>query len=246
MPLRLKDRSQLGREIDCPDCGKRLRIVADGGEIRAERATEPVGLELPKPRSSRNTLRVIWGATFCVGAGVMWIASRPAATELEPKEVAVEDAEPAVPEPAPSVVVDAPKEVPPPVVVAPMVEPPEPPPAQAPPVGVVPAEDPPLMPEMAPDRPVVDVAVQLSLKIEEYSQLKPTPVRLLLRQIAELSAVPVDLSEVEVEPWKAKLDQAISVELKATTVGGVLEDVLKRSGLGSRQEEGVIFVVPGS
>jgi hypothetical protein len=66
----------------------------------------------------------------------------------------------------------------------------------------------------------------------------------LLRQIAELSAVPVDLSAVEVEPWKAKLDQAISVEMKETTVGGVLGEVLKRSGLRYESRVGVIFIMP--
>ncbi|QDT55149.1 hypothetical protein Pan44_31910 [Caulifigura coniformis] len=250
MPLRLRDRSQFGREIDCPDCGTRLRIVADRGEVRAERATEPVGLELPKTRSSRSTLRLIWGVTACLGVGVVWYASRPAKTEPLPREITVEQAEPAGPEPAPQTaiapqaVVEEPKEELPPVVVAPVVEPPKPAAAQTPPVVAVPPDDPPLMPELAPDQPVVDVAAQLSLKIDEYSQVKPAPVRLLLRQIAELSAVPVDLSEVEAEPWKTKLDQAISVELKATTVGGVLEEVLKQAGLGSRQQDGVIFVVP--
>ena len=54
-------------------------------------------------------------------------------------------------------------------------------------------DDRPIVPEFAPDLPAVDVAAQLSLRIEEYSQTRPVQVRLLLRQIAELSAVPVDL-----------------------------------------------------
>ena len=92
--------------------------------------------------------------------------------------------------------------------------------------------------------PAVDVAAQLSLRIEEFSQTRPVEVRLLLRQIAELSAVPVDLSAVEIDPWRAKLDRAATFELKQTTVGKVLDEILKQAELSYRHKDGVIFVTP--
>jgi len=245
VPLRLRDRSQIGRDIDCPDCGTRLRIMADAGEVRAERAAEPRALDLRRPRGTKNTLRLIWGATACLGVMIVWIASRPTTTEIGPTEATVEEEspEPASPPSPPQAVVESPKESSPAIVEPPPALP-EAPPAETPPAAAVVTDDRPIVPDLAPDPPPVDIAAQLSLPIEEYSQSRPVEVRLLLRQIAELSAVTVDLSAVEEEPWKAKLDQAISIELKATTVAGVLNEVLNQAGLTCRHSAGVIFVLP--
>jgi hypothetical protein len=181
-----------------------------------------------------------------LGVAIVWLANRPATTETRIEQTKFEEADPGTQETAPDSVVEAPKEELPPIVAAPAVEPPklpELPPVEAPQVAAV-ADDRPIVPEFAPDLPPVDVAAQLSLKIEEYSQTRPVQVRLLLRQIAELSAVPVDLSEVEIDPWRAKLDQAVTLELKKTTVGKVLDEILRRTELSYRHRDGVIFVTP--
>ncbi|HVJ67639.1 MAG TPA: hypothetical protein VM510_06640, partial [Caulifigura sp.] len=96
MPLRLNDRSQIGREIDCPDCGSRLLIVADAGEVRAQRAVGARGLELPRRSGSKMTLRLIWLATVCLGGLVVWLAARPDAAssitvKKPPQPVVVEE-----------------------------------------------------------------------------------------------------------------------------------------------------------
>jgi hypothetical protein len=246
VPLRLKDRSQFGREINCPDCGKRLRIVADAGEVRAVRVEEPiVGLELPRRPGSKGTLRLIWLATACLGVVIVWIASRPGTPETQIERTRFEEAPPATVAAVSEPLVEQSKVEPPPETTPPAAEPPrlpEPLPAEAPQVAAV--ADRPIVPDFAPDVPAVDVATQLSLRIEEYSQTRPVPVRLLLRQIAELSAVPVDLSEVEIDPWRAKLDKPVTVELRQTTVGKVLDEILRQSELSYRHRDGVIFVAP--
>jgi hypothetical protein len=118
---------------------------------------------------------------------------------------------------------------------------PAPPPPEAPAAA---ADNRPIEPELAADLPAVDVAAQLSLRIDEFSQTRPVEVRLLLRQIAELSSVPVDLSAVEIEPWRAKLDRSVSIELRQTTVGKVLDEIVKQAELSYQQRDGVIFLTP--
>jgi DNA-directed RNA polymerase subunit RPC12/RpoP len=240
-PLRLNDRSQIGREIDCPDCGKRLRIVADAGEVRAVRAAEPMAFQLPPRPGSRSTLRLIWFATACLGVVVLWVAARPTTPEARLEKSKFEDSSPAVPIVAAEPVMETPKAEPPP---SPIIQPPKLPEPHPPQANVAAADNRPFVPELAAELPAVDVTAQLSLRIEEFSQTRPAQVRLLLRQIAELSAVPVDLSAVEIDPWRAKLDRAVSVELKQTTVGKVLDEILKQAELSYRHKDGVIFVTP--
>jgi hypothetical protein len=223
-----------------------LRIVADACEVRAVRVEEPaIGLELPHRTSPKGTLRLIWLATACLGVVIVWIASRPGTPETQVERTKFEEAPPAtdvvVAEPS----VGPPKVEPPPESAPPATEPPqlpEPPPVK-PPQGTAVA-DRPILPEFAPDLPAVDVAVQLALKLEEYSQTRPVPARLLLRQVAELSAVPVGLSEVEIDAWRANLDKPVTVELRQTTVGKVLDEILRQSELSFRHRDGVIFVTP--
>jgi hypothetical protein len=243
-PLRLNDRSQIGREIECPACGKRLRIVADAGEVRAVRAAEPAALELPRHPGSRGTLRVIWLATACLGGAILWIVTRPTALETRVESTTFEQDSPAAPVVVAEPIVEAPEIESPAPVPAPVVEPPAAPALPPPEPPVLGADDRPLMPELAPDLREIDVAGQLALPIEEFSQMRPVQVRLLLRQIAELSAVPIDLSEVETEPWRTKLDEPATVELRQTTIREVLEEIVRRAELSYRHRDGVIFVTP--
>jgi hypothetical protein len=246
LPLRLRDRSQLGREINCPDCGTLLRLQADGGTVQAVRVELiPTGLPVVR-RDSRTKLRLIWAATACLGVFVLWLSVRSdesPARGVTPEPVAADPLKAAEEPSAPPVAAEI---VEPPAATLPMV--PEPIAAPLVPVVVPPkvaAEDErPLNPVLAADPPPVDIPAQLSLKITEFAQLKPAEVRLLLRQIAELGAVPVDLSEVEVEPWKERLDRAITLELKDTTLAAVLNEILHQSNLGSRWQDGIIYVTP--
>jgi hypothetical protein len=123
----------------------------------------------------------------------------------------------------------------------------DPPPAE----GVI-AADPPVPQEdqrpidvpMAPDIPRIDVAKQLAQPILEFSQEKPVQARRLLQQVAELSAVPVDSSAVEIDPWRERLDRPVTLVLKETTVGGILAAVLELAGLRTETRDGVIHILP--
>jgi hypothetical protein len=186
-------------------------------------------------------LRLIWLATACLGVVIVWIASRPSTPEARVEKSRFEDSVPAAPLAAAGPVPETSKVEPPP---APMIERPKlpaPPPPEAP---VAAADNQPIAPELAADLPAVDVAAQLAVRIEEFSQARPVEVRLLLRQIAELSAVPVDLSAVEKDPWKAMLDQEITVSLKDTTVEGILAEVLGQTGLQWQLRQEAITILP--
>jgi hypothetical protein len=123
----------------------------------------------------------------------------------------------------------------------------DPPPAK----GAIAAEPPvpqedqrPIDVPIAPDVPRIDVAKQLAQPILEFSQEKPIQVRRLLQQVAEMSAVPVDSSAVEIDPWKERLDRSVTLVLKETTVGGILAAVIELSGLRTETIDGVIHILP--
>jgi DNA-directed RNA polymerase subunit RPC12/RpoP len=249
-PLRLKDRSQLGRDIDCPDCNNPLRIVSDGAELKAVPARAiPEGLPGSTSGNSRTALRLVWGVTMLIGLCVVWIAVRPApSSPLQPvtgvSDTAVIES-PAEPEasavqPAPATETAVAEALPhaPEIPQQPAPQQPSvPPPAPS-------ADDLPLSVELAPEPPLIDVAAQLSLPIVQYSQSRPVSVRRLLEQVSELSAVSIDLSQVDVDPWRERLDRKVTVELKGTTIKGVLTTILDSVGLTWRDEQGLIVVMP--
>lgn len=89
-----------------------------------------------------------------------------------------------------------------------------------------------------------DVATQLRQPILEFTQDKPVEVRKLLIQVAELSAVPIDASAVEVDPWRERLERPVTLALKETSVGGILAAVVEQAELRTEIVEGVIRVLP--
>lgn len=119
-------------------------------------------------------------------------------------------------------------------VIAPEPAIPEPPPEQRAPIDV----------PIAPDIPRIDVARQLAQPILEFAQEKPVEVRRLLQQVAEMSAVPVDSSAVEVDPWRERLERPVTLVLKQTTVGEILSAVMELSGLRTETIDGVIHILP--
>lgn len=95
------------------------------------------------------------------------------------------------------------------------------------PPGAAP-KDPPITVELAPDGPAVDVVRQLAVPLMRFRLSQPTPLRTVLQQLAEMSAVPIDptgLGAVE------KLDHLVTVDQSDTTLGAVLAAVLSQAGL---------------
>jgi len=193
-------------------------------------------------------LQGIWLSTACLGTLIVWATTRPGDGENRARPADVAALEPAIrPPEVLAVPAQPPVAEPIPRPAEPSVSPlnlPEPMPADPPLTPGADDENHPLNPDLALDEPPLNVPEQLSLRIQEYSQPRPVAVRLLLRQVAELSAVPVDLTEVEDEPWKLKLDQPVTLHLEQTTVGQLLEEILRLADLSYHHRDGIIFVKP--
>jgi hypothetical protein len=73
-PLRIQNRAYLGREVDCPDCGRSIRIIrGDDGHLQAE----PVGSVAEPKRPSQPAIALpAWGESvrrFATPTRVAWI-----------------------------------------------------------------------------------------------------------------------------------------------------------------------------
>lgn len=88
--------------------------------------------------------------------------------------------------------------------------------------------DPPITVELAPDHPAVDVVRQLAVPLKRFRLSQPTPLRAVLQQFAEMSAVPIDPTGLMA---MEKLDHLVTVDQSDTTLGAVLAAILSQAGL---------------
>lgn len=86
------------------------------------------------------------------------------------------------------------------------------------------------------------VEAKLRQKIVRFDQLKPVPFIKLLDTVEELAGVPIvwDLDRVDDE----QLQKPVTLQLKLTTVGEILDTLLKQVGLERRTVEGRIELHP--
>ena len=89
--------------------------------------------------------------------------------------------------------------------------------------------DQPIQVELVPDQVGYDVDRGLAVSVSRFEIKTPLPLRLLLRQLAEMSALPIDTSEVQDDP---RLDQLVAFDLKQTTIRGILSAALEQVQLG--------------
>lgn len=89
----------------------------------------------------------------------------------------------------------------------------------------VPADQP-ITVELVPERVGYDVERGLAVSVTRFEIKTPIPLRLVLRQIVEMSALPVDTSKVQNDP---RLDQLVTIDLQQTTIRGVLDATLKQA-----------------
>ncbi len=89
---------------------------------------------------------------------------------------------------------------------------------------------PPKKPQPKPPKPV-DVPAALAVKIVKFEQVKNAPFHELLYQVEELCGVPIrrdaDLPANNAELW----NRPVSLRLKDTTVGQILEELLQKAQL---------------
>ena len=86
------------------------------------------------------------------------------------------------------------------------------------------------------------VEAKLRQKIVRFDQLKPVPFVKVLDTVEELAGVPIvwDLDRVDDE----QLQKPVTLQLKQTTVGEILDTLLKQVGLERRTVEGRIELHP--
>ena len=103
--------------------------------------------------------------------------------------------------------------------------------------------DPPITVELVPERVGYDTARGLAVSVTRFENKTPIPLRLVLRQIVEMSALPIDTSQVE---DGSRLDQPVTIELQQTTIRGILEAALKQVQLGYTEDaQGIHLKVSG-
>lgn len=90
------------------------------------------------------------------------------------------------------------------------------------------ADDPPITVEVAPEQQGYDVERGLAVVVTKFELKTPVPLRTLLRQFVEMSALPIDLTQVQNDP---RLDLPITLDLKDTTLHAILSTALAQAQL---------------
>ncbi len=93
--------------------------------------------------------------------------------------------------------------------------------------------DMPITVELVPERVGYDTERGLAVSVTRFEIKTPIPLRLVLRQIVELSALPIDAGELAHDP---RLDQLIALDLQQTTIRGILDAALKQAQLGFAED----------
>ncbi len=106
----------------------------------------------------------------------------------------------------------------------PVTPPPQPNMAEAGPLAPVLADQP-ITVELTPEWVGYDVERGLAISVTRFEIKTPIPLRMVLRQIVEMSALPIDTSQVA---DGSRLDQPVTLELQQTTIRGILETALKQ------------------
>lgn len=106
-----------------------------------------------------------------------------------------------------------------------------------------PANDLPIPVEVTPESVGYDVERGLSVAVSKFELKTPIPLRTLLRQVVEMSALPIDTSLVKDDP---RLDQLISLDLKETTLRGILLAALEQVQLEFTGDSQGIHIRPSS
>ncbi len=102
--------------------------------------------------------------------------------------------------------------------------------------------DAPITVEFTPEPKGYDVDRGLAIAVSKFELKTPVPLRTLLRQIAEMSALPIDLAKVYDDP---RLDQPISLDLKDTTLHAILTSALEQAQMQFTSDAQGIHLQPG-
>lgn len=93
-------------------------------------------------------------------------------------------------------------------------------------------------------RPDIDVEKQLAQKLLVFDQSQSLPVKALLDQLQEMSAVPIEIDPETLGDAAGRLDDRVRISLIEPTLKQLLEKLLYRAKLGYRIEQGKIVITP--
>ena len=91
----------------------------------------------------------------------------------------------------------------------------------------------PITVELVPERVGYNVERGLAVSVTRFEIKTPIPLRLVLRQIVEMSALPIDAGELAHDP---RLDQPVALDLQQTTIRGILDAALQQAQLGFTED----------
>ena len=263
-PLRVREKLLVGRQIDCPECGRPLVIADRAGELAAEPVATKIadrreirGAGTPPPRESdpRPTFlrRPAWVAIMGLAA-ILMIAS--VAFLLRPRghhEIAADGRAPVdVDKPAggdgedrassedrhPQVADDymIAEEMP----LADDADSARRPETEVD-VGAAFSDDDdqPIDPEFAPEPTPArrfDLAVSLRQPIARFDQPRSKPLEEVLVSVAEMAGTRITFNREDLGPAAARLAEPMALKQDDTTVGEILTGLLRPAGLAYRIE----------
>jgi DNA-directed RNA polymerase subunit RPC12/RpoP len=111
------------------------------------------------------------------------------------------------------------------------------------------ADERPINPEFAPEPPVepvrkIDLAVSLKQPIARFDQPRTKPLEEILVSVAEMAGARIAFDRDELGSAAARLSEPMALRLENTTVGGILEGLLRPAGLSFRIEDDHLRLVP--
>lgn len=265
--LRIRDRSFIGRNVDCPECHVKLVIQQNDDRqmfaeiLKAERQKVAASHPAVVPSASNlftrlrelsgSPLVLAWALAIGVMAFVAILMLRPAVrfrtpTKPTPDVVQAPPAEstetrqpdkPVVPEQSHQ----APPENPPVVIPTETVtQEATPKPVEQPPVPEATPDTPSDAPKVAETQPAVKpsprVPAPVRIDVEELMKQrflrittdKPNSRQQMIELVEEMLGVPVRYDREEL--GEKNLERPVSIDLEATTVGGVLKALLDSAG----------------
>ena len=260
--LRVRDRTWIGRTLDCPDCQRTLTVeVSDADKVvgRPLPLAKVAAKSVPRDRARKDRwtsfttqckqwlskpLSILTALALAVVGLVMlmvlWSPTAPPNRQRrvrEPAPIAIASHEENT-----DVLQPVAQPDPNPLPVA---EPKEPEPNAEPPGKpqgpVVPAESQmPIIPELADDVPPIDIPKILNQAIIRYSQPRPVEAVVLLQQMEELIGLPIETTAIPPD----RLKRPVTIELEATTLGDILKKIANSVGAEPRVERNRLKLVP--
>lgn len=105
------------------------------------------------------------------------------------------------------------------------------------------AADPPILPQLAPDRPMIDFERALAQRLREYRVPTPVPAEEVLYELQEIAAVPLDWSALEAGE-NTLTGKTLALSMQNTTVEALIDAVARELSAKVVRDRRAIRLVP--